>query len=164
MSNDASYIVRAEHGLLVVNINSRKVDAFFHPSELLGEKIKLYGEFNLSCEDACYLKIIDLLGNGDRGSFCNKGYGTTLVLSTLFVVDYHLAKSLISYNKSGYGLISRWLVFLEYEGCHINQEKIKAEYLNGIFIRHGTISVCDFKKALFDLSSHKNNTAKTKPI
>jgi hypothetical protein len=67
-------------------------------------------------------------------------------------------------DKSGYGLISRWLVFLEYEGCHINQDKIKAEYLNGIFIRHGTISVCDFKKALFDLSSHKNNTAKTKPI
>ena len=99
MNKDISYLVRTNKGLLVVNINKYKIESYFHPCECIEQKITFYGDFIYMNGHRFNLNICDIVGNGDDSNLQNKGYGTELVLSTLYIIDYYWSTNSNLYNK-----------------------------------------------------------------
>ncbi len=87
MNSGITYLAKSKTGLAIININTKGMEAYFHPCFHVEGKIRLYMDFIDVCGDVIKIQINDLIGNGDATSFCNKGYGTEFMTSAFIVVD-----------------------------------------------------------------------------
>ncbi len=83
------YVVRSKKGLIYVTIDGDKLNSFIYPSEDPFHKICFQIRAYFQQSNISSLKVIDLNNNGDECSFCNKGYGTELVVTAFSILSHH---------------------------------------------------------------------------
>lgn len=83
------YVVRSKKGLIYVTINGDKLNSFIYPPEDPFHKICFQIRVYFQQSNISSLKVIDLNNNGDECGFCNKGYGTELVVTAFSILSHH---------------------------------------------------------------------------